>query len=119
MAFGPGDATWRRLDASVGLLRRHAWRYVSAEGALDVATGAVFIEGDGYSVSRATRSWDFGAALGGRLGLPLGRVEPWVGVALGGWLRPQIVRVAGVPGEDRLPAFEARAGLGVSVAFDP
>jgi hypothetical protein len=118
LAFGPGEAAWHRLGASAGVLRRHAWRRVSAEAGVDLVTGAVFVEGDGYTVPRSSRSWDFGAEVGARLGLVLGRIEPWVGIGLCGWLRPQVIEVAGISGQDRLPMLEARVGIGARVAWE-
>jgi hypothetical protein len=117
LALGPGDAAWRRVGVSAGVLRRHAWRRVSAEAGLDVVSGLLFVEGDGYSVARSARSVDVGAEAGARLGLPLGRIEPWVGVSVCGWLRSQLIEVAGIPERDRLPTFDARVGIGANVAF--
>jgi hypothetical protein len=117
LTLGPGDAAWRRVGVSAGVLRRQAWRRVFAEAAVDVVSGLLFVEGDGYSVGRSARSLDVGAEAGARLGLPLGRIEPWFGVSVCAWLRPQVVEVAGIPERDRLPAFDARVGIGANVAF--
>ena len=115
--LGPGEAAWRRLGVSAGVLRRHAWRRVSAEAGLDLVSGFLFVEGDGFTIPSRTRSLDFGAEAGARLGLLLGRIEPWLGVGVCGWLRPQFVEVAGIPERDRLPTFDMRVGIGANVAF--
>jgi hypothetical protein len=120
LAFGPGEADWRRVGVSAGVLRRQElWRRVAAEAGVDVVSGLVFATGDGYSIPRSSRSLDLGVEVGVRLGFILGRIEPWLGVALCGWLRPQIIEVSGIPERDRLPAFDARLGIGANVAFGP
>jgi hypothetical protein len=119
LALGPGEAEWRRLGVAAGVLRRATWRHVSAEAGVDLLSGWLFVEGDGYTVGQSARSWDFGAEVGGRIGFPLGRAEPWIGVAGAAWLRPQLVEVSGLPAQGRLPALEARVGAGVSIAWEP
>ena len=117
---GPGEAAWHRLGVSAGVLRRHAWRQGVGRGRnRPVDRRPLFVEGDGLTRCRAAReAWDFGAELGGRLGLVLGRFEPWVGIGLCGWLRPQVIEVGGISGQDRLPMLEARVGIGASVAWE-
>jgi len=119
VAFGPGDAAWRRLSVAAGVLHRRVWGRVSGEAGIDLLTGALLVEGDGYTVPRSTRSWDFGAEAGARAGLVFGRFEPWLGFGLSWWLRPQIVQVTGISGEERLPPLEARIGAGVNIVWDP
>jgi hypothetical protein len=119
LALAPGQAAWRRLNVAVGALRRGTWRGVSAEAGVDLLSGWLFVEGDGYTVVQSARSWDFGAEVGGRVGFPFGRLEAWVGAAGGAWLRLQLVEVSGLPAQGRLPVLEARVGAGVSFSWDP
>jgi len=117
VTFGPGDAEWRRLSAAAGIVRRQAWRLVRAEGGISAVSGVVAVGGDGFTVPRSTHSWDFGFELGARVGLVLGRVEPWLGIALDGWLREQRLEVAGLSERDRLPSYETRLGIGASFTW--
>jgi hypothetical protein len=107
------------VTASAGVLRRWTGRLLLVEAGVDLLTGALFVAGDGYSTARSTRSWDLGAEAGGRLGLALGRIQPWLGLGLCRWLRPQLVEVAGIPGQGRLPPLEARLGIGADIVWDP
>jgi hypothetical protein len=90
---------------------------VSAQAGLDIVSGMLLVEGDGYSISSRSRSLDFGAEAGARVGVVLGAIEPWFGVDVCRWLRPQVIEVAGIPERDRLPAFDVRVGIGANVAF--
>jgi hypothetical protein len=117
LSFGPGEAAWRRVDAALGVLRRRAWRPLSLEAGVDVVTGALFVEGSGFTEVQSSQSWDLGAEAGGRLGLAFGRAEAWLAIGLGWWLRPQLVEVAGIPGNERLPSIAGRLGVGVDVAW--
>jgi hypothetical protein len=119
LAIGPGQATWRRLSVSVGLLRRVVSSRLFAEGSFDVVSGLLAVEGAGYTVGDSDRSLDAGAELGARAGLKLGQFEPYVGAALAGWLRPQTVDVSGIQGRHALPSAEARLGVGITVVWDP
>ena len=118
LAVGPGQAAWRRLSVALGLLRRVASARVFAEGNVNLVSGLLVVEGEGYIVGDRDRSLDAGAELGARAGLRLGSFEPYIGAGLAGWLRPQTVEVSGIQGRERLPFAEARVGLGVSVVWD-
>jgi hypothetical protein len=113
--IGAGRAIWRRLAASLGAFRRQSWGRVSLDGGVDLVASLRFLEGDGFTTVRDLRTWDVGAGGSVRLGLALGRVEPWVAAGTTVWLRPQLIEVTGVAERQRLSQLELLAGAGLTV----
>lgn len=111
----PGKATWRRLGGALGVFRHQAWRRLTLDAGIDLTPAILLVEGSGYTQAHSTHAWDLGAAAGVRLGLVLGRVEPWIEAGATAWLFPQVVEVTGLAQEQRLPRVEAVAGAGISI----
>jgi hypothetical protein len=116
-ALGPGQALWQRLGVSLGASRRKSWGRVSLTGGLDLIAALLFVEGDGFTTGRDVRTWDVGPSGSARLGLGVGRVEPWVAVGGAVWLRSQLIEVTGVAEQHRLSRLQLLAGAGLTVLF--
>lgn len=115
LSLAPGNATWRRISASIGLLRHQAWRRLSINEEIALNPALLLVGGSDYTQAHSTQTWDFGAAAAVRLGLAWGRLEPWVEVGATGWLRSQVIEVTGIAQNKTLPGFEAQAGAGIAV----
>jgi len=114
-ALDPGSATWRRIGASAGILHHQSWRSLSLDEGVDLVPALLFVRGRNYTEGHSTQTWDLGATAGVRLGLALGRAEPWIEVGATGWLRSQVIEVTGIEQQRTLPRFEAQAGAGIAV----
>ena len=118
-SLDPGSATWRRIGASAGLLHQQSWRSLSLEEVIAFMPALLFVQGSNYTEAHSTQTWDLGAEAGVRLGLALGRVEPWIEMGATGWFRSQVIEVTGIAQQKTLSRFEARAGAGIAVHWAP
>jgi hypothetical protein len=114
-SLDPGSATWRRIGASAGVSHQHSWRTLSLDEGVALMPALLFVQGNNYSESNRTQTWDLGAEARVRLGVALGRVEPWIEVGATGWFRSQVIDVTGIAQQRTLPRFEAQAGAGIAV----
>lgn len=116
-AVGPGQARWWRAALSLGadldVVRGPRWALVLGAGALG---GVVSISGEGYTTNRTSRSLDAGGELRARGEWRPGRLRPWVGASVAGWLRRQGLDLEGVP-VSALPRVEPAAALGVDFVW--
>ena len=119
LSLDPGSATWRRIGASAGILHQRSWRRLSLDEVVALVPALLFVQGSNYTEAHSTQTWDLGAEAGVRLGLALGRVEPWIEVGATGWFRSQVIEVAGIAQQKTLPRFEAQAGAGIAVHWAP
>lgn len=116
-SLDPGNATWRRIGASAGILHQQSWRSLSLDEVLALVPALLFVQGSDYTEAHSTRTWDLGAETRVRLGLAVGRVEPWIEVGATGWFRSQVIEVTGIAQQKTLPRFEAQAGAGIAIHF--
>ena len=114
-SLDPGSASWRRFGASAGILHQQSWRRLSLDEGIALMPALLFVQGSNYSEAHRTQTWDLGAEAGVRLGLALGRMEPWIAVGATGWLRSQVIEVTGIAQQRMLPRFEGQAGVGIAV----
>jgi hypothetical protein len=118
MAVAPGQAHWWRASLSLGadydLARGERWAVVLGAGAL---TGMAWIAGDGFTVDRTSRSVDAGGEVRARAEWRRGRVRPWLGISLAGWLRGQALELEGAATSSALPRVEPAAALGVDFVW--
>ncbi|HEY4187523.1 MAG TPA: hypothetical protein VGP07_20770 [Polyangia bacterium] len=114
----PGQATWWRASASLGVdvdvARGRRWAAVLGGGAVG---GLATISGSGFDANRSSRSLDAGGELRARVEWRLGRVQPWLGASLVGWLRPQKIELQGADVQSSLPRVEPMAALGADVVW--
>jgi hypothetical protein len=114
----PGKASWWRaflvLGPELDVARGRRWGVVVSAGA---AAGVASISGTGFDVNRQTLSLDVGAEAGARLTWRPGRLRPWLGASVVGWLRRQAVDVQGVSAGTELPRVEPMAALGADFVW--
>jgi hypothetical protein len=111
-AVGAGQARWWRAGLSLGgdvdLARGRTWAVGLGAGAIG---GVVSVSGAGFTTNRTSRSLDGGGELRARFELRPGRIRPWVGVSVVGWLRRQGLDLDGVP-TSALPRVEPAVAAG-------
>jgi hypothetical protein len=114
----PGQATWWRtfaqLGADVDVARGARWAAVLGAGGV---AGVVSITGQGFAENRTSRSVDLGAEGRLRLEWRPGRVRPWMGGAVVGWLRRQSLDLQGGSSDASLPRVEPMAALGADFVW--
>jgi hypothetical protein len=109
-----GTYTWRRLELGIGpAFGSHAGAWSLGVRAAAVV-GLLDVRGSGFALDQRTTSFDLGTSATARLGYRVGPVSPWLGVTVVWWARPQRVQATFVEGVERLPAYEALAGAGLS-----
>jgi len=118
-SLDPGSASWRRIGAAAGILHHQSWGSLSLDEALELVPASLFVRGNNYSETHTTQTWDLGLAAGIRLGLALGRLEPWIELGGTDWLLAQFIEVTGITQQKTLPRFEAQAGAGIAVHWAP
>jgi hypothetical protein len=116
-ALGPGAAGWRRVAAAAGVVGHADRGRVSLEVGADLVPGLLLVRGSGFTVVRSTTVWDLAAALRARLGVGLGRLQPWVEGGVMGRLRAQAIEATGVMGQAWLPRVGAQVVAGMSVTW--
>lgn len=113
-----GQARWWRaaiaLGADFDVARGRRWAVVLGGGALG---GLVSISGAGYAVNRTSRSVDVGAEAGVRGEWRPGRVRPWLGVSVIGWLRRQALDLQGDATSSILPRVEPMMAVGADFVW--
>ena len=114
-SLNPGSASWHRIGAAAGILHHQSWGSLSLDEAIDLVPALLLVRGNDYSQTHSTQTWDLGLAAGVRLGLALGRLEPWIELGGTDWLLAQFIEVTGIPQQKTLPRFEAQAGAGIAV----
>jgi hypothetical protein len=118
MDVAPGQATWWRtfaqLGADVDVARGARWAAVLGAGGV---AGVVSITGQGFAENRTSRSVDLGAEGRLRLEWRPGRVRPWMGGAVVGWLRRQSLDLQGGSSDASLPRVEPMAALGADFVW--
>ncbi|MHB8416636.1 MAG: hypothetical protein ACYDCL_01070 [Myxococcales bacterium] len=109
---GAGLAEWYRFGLGLGPGLRLRWRWVIVEGDAMVSVSWLQIQGVGFSNDQA--SGDVDVAMGGglRIATSVGKLHPWVGVRVKGWLRGERVQVSGLAGPQQLPNVEVLPALG-------
>jgi hypothetical protein len=119
-SLSPGQARWWRLyfalgaDYEIPVGRR--WNLVlGLAGVLGVAS----VEGVGYTNDRTTRTTDLGVECMLRIGVRLGAVRPWLGLAVVTWLRQQTLDVTGSGASLVLPRAEPMIALGTDFYWEP
>jgi hypothetical protein len=114
----PGQASWWRAALALGvdydLARGRRWALVLGGGALG---GVVGVAGSGFAVNRTSRSLDGGAEVRARVEWRPGRVRPWVGGAVTGWLRRQNLDLQGAASASILPRVAPMVGLGADFVW--
>ena len=114
----PGQATfWRAslfLGAEYDVARGSRWAGVLGCGAVG---GVVSIDGAGYAVNRASRSVDAGGEVRARGEWRPGRMRPWVGISIAGWLRRQNLDVRGATTSSTLPRVEPMVVMGADFVW--
>ena len=118
-SLDPGSASWRRIGVAAGILYHQSWGSLSLDEALDLVPALLLVRGNNYSEARSTQTWDLGLAAGIRLGLALGRLEPWIELGGTDWLLAQFVEVTGISQQKTLPRFEVQVGAGLAVRWGP
>jgi hypothetical protein len=114
----PGQASWWRASFSVGAdLDVARGRHFALVLGADALGGVASISGAGFAVNRTSRSVDAGGELRARVEWRPGRVRPWVGVALVGWVRRQGLDLEGTGTASALPRLEPLAALGADIAW--
>jgi hypothetical protein len=119
-SLAPGQARWWRLYFALGAdyalpLGRRWDLAAGVAGVLGVAT----VEGASFTADRTTRTTDLGVELTLRVGLRLGAVRPWLGLAVVTWLRQQTLEVTGTAASLVLPAAEPMIALGTDFYWQP
>jgi hypothetical protein len=114
----PGQASWWRAILSVGadydVARGRRWAVVLGAGALG---GLVSISGSGFALNQTSRSLDAGAELRARVEWRPGRVRPWVGASVAGWLRRQNLDLRGATTSSILPRVAPMLALGADFVW--
>jgi hypothetical protein len=114
----PGRASWWRAALSVGadLDVARGRRFALVFG-VDALGGVASISGVGFAMNRTSHSVDAGGGLRARAEWRPGRVRPWVGVSLVGWMRKQSLDLEGEGAASALPRLEPLAALGADIAW--
>jgi hypothetical protein len=114
----PGQATWWRTFAQLGVdvdvARGRRWAAVVGAGGV---AGLVSITGEGFAENKTARSVDVGAEGRLRLECRPGRVRPWLGGAVIGWLRRQDLDLEGGSSDASLPRVTPVAALGADFVW--
>ena len=117
----PGRVSWWRafvqLGADVDVARGQHWGIVVGAGAVG---GVVSIAGAGFSADSATQSLDLGGEARARVEARLGRggrLRPWLGATVVGWIRQQALDVVGTTTSTALPRTEPTVALGAELVW--
>jgi hypothetical protein len=114
----PGRASWWRVFLSAGadydVARTRRLAVALGAGAVG---GVASISGSGYAVDRTSRSLDAGGELRARGQWAAGRVRPWLGVSVVGWLRRQSLELQGAATSAALPRVESLVALGADFVW--
>jgi hypothetical protein len=113
-----GQARWGRLALGAGpslRLGQGAWLVRLGAEAL---AGLLMADGVRYDETHSRFGVDAGGDLGASLGRRFGRLTPWVGVELLGWLRPHKLEVTGAATAS-VPRLQAWFGAGVAFGGGP
>ena len=115
--LGSGSVEWARPALSVGARFRLGGARVRVDLHLELLAALLIVGGSGYESSRREVDFDPGCGAGVRVSLRLGRVAPFVGVGVAGWLRRQTARISGIEPSASvdLPRFEALLSTGLLV----
>ncbi|HVZ73378.1 MAG TPA: hypothetical protein VHJ20_13450 [Polyangia bacterium] len=112
----PGQASWWRgvvqLGADVDVARARRWSVALGAGVLG---GLVSVEGIGYSVDRSARSFDVGGEARARFCTRAGRTQLWLGAAVEGWARRQLLDLNGSTTGAALPRVSPVAAAGAEI----
>jgi hypothetical protein len=111
--LGKGQTRWGRLAVGAGpslRLGNDAW--VVRLG-LEALAGLLMADGVRYDETRTRFGVDAGADLGASIGRRFGRLTPWLGMELLGWLRPHQLEVTGAA-TTSIPRLQAWFGAGVA-----
>ena len=112
----PAHVSFTRASLALGpVVRFRPGRFVIDLGG-HASAALVYLAGVGFADSAS--AWDADVGLGGgvRAALRLGRVAPYLGARVEGWLRPLSARVTGPTGGTvALPRFEVLLGAGLAV----
>jgi hypothetical protein len=116
--LGPGEVTWRRTHASLGLgwqfldpSATSAWQ-ASADGGLLV--GWLRALGDGFAPGRTQDAFEVGAGAGLRAGRRVGPWSVWFECRGNLWPAPQRAILQGSQQSTTLPSFDVLATVGLS-----
>ncbi len=113
--LGPGRVAWTRPALSLGA----RWRFARGRLRIDLYAEAIaallVVGGRGFDTPHQDYDFDPGLGGGARLALRFGRVAPWVGVGVRGWLRRQTAVTPEPTGSLDLPRIEGSLSLGVAV----
>jgi hypothetical protein len=114
-ALGTGHASYARYQLAFGPLYRLRPSRLLIDLHADVTVALLTIEGVGYQNSRRDLDVDPGLGAGARLGVRFGRVAPFVGLDVLGWLRRQRFTIEGASDVAVLPRWELNLSLGLAV----
>lgn len=117
LVLDPERAEWTRWSLRIQPSARLARGRFQLELGAGAAVALIDLRGLGYERNRRSYGVDVGVGGGVRLGPRLGRVWPFVGVEVQGWLLPQQVRAShgAIVQEAEVPRLELLFCLGVLV----
>jgi hypothetical protein len=117
-----GETQYQRAQLGAFLVLRWTGARLFTSGELGILGALTWAHGDGYSQDQSAYGANVGLSLDGRVGLALRRFRLWAALQGCRWANKEIVRVdpliVGAPTTSTLPAWDARLGLGASVAFE-
>jgi hypothetical protein len=110
-----GDAVYTRVGLWVGPdVRLRAGR-LRCDLHADLGAALLYLGGRGFNPDRDTFDVDPGAGGGARLGVRAGKLIPFLGVEVVGWLRDQVASATGVSQSAHLPRVELLLTLGLAL----
>lgn len=118
--LGAGQAIWTRAGLRLGGGYRFlvgGRRRVGIDCFADTSVAVTYVAGQGFDAVYQSTAIDLAVGGSVRLGPQLGRVRPFVELALTGWLRPQVLRaLSGELQTATVPQVEAWLSVGLAVA---
>ena len=115
--LAPAVATYRTYRLGLGLGARHRWAHVVGQAGLFPEVTLLTVDGQQLTESRRVSTWGAAGALRGRLGIPVGRICPFLFAGASLDLRAQRLTLEGSQASIVLSRWNLSVGVGLAYRF--